>query len=80
MVKAVLYGVQVFYSFFIMWVPGGRRSPYLAHQAVLTLAGEGSRLLFMTYNGWVMLAVAFGAFVGFLLFGGASSARTVACH
>lgn len=55
-VKAALYAVQVFYSFFIM-------------------------LLFMTYNGWVMLAVAAGAFVGYMVFGGTTgSVRTVACH
>jgi copper transporter 1 len=35
----------------------------------------------MTYNGWVMLAVAGGAFVGYLLFGKKlSAAKTVACH
>jgi len=55
-VRAALYAVQVFYSFFIM-------------------------LLFMTYNGWVMLAVAGGAFVGHLLFGlKTSSTKSVACH
>ncbi|KAL1643345.1 copper transpport protein [Diplodia intermedia] len=60
-IKAVLYAVQVFYSFFIM-------------------------LLFMTYNGWVMLAVAVGAFVGYLAFGdangggGGGATKTVACH
>jgi len=55
-VRAVLYAVQVFYSFFIM-------------------------LLFMTYNGWVMLAVAVGAFVGHLMFGlKTSSTKSVACH
>ncbi|OAL56048.1 Ctr-domain-containing protein [Pyrenochaeta sp. DS3sAY3a] len=54
-VKAILYAVQVFYSFFIM-------------------------LLFMTYNGWIMLAVAVGAFVGYLLFSNSSSTKTVACH
>ncbi|KAH7086771.1 Ctr copper transporter family-domain-containing protein [Paraphoma chrysanthemicola] len=37
-------------------------------------------LLFMTYNGWVMLAVAVGAFVGYLLFSNSSSTKTVACH
>ena len=37
------------------------------------------RLLFMTYNGWVMLAVAVGAFVGYLGFGGSAS-KSVACH
>lgn len=39
------------------------------------------RLLFMTYNGWIMLAVAVGAFVGFLMFSGNGSAtKSVACH
>ncbi|KAE9962986.1 hypothetical protein BLS_009814 [Venturia inaequalis] len=37
-------------------------------------------LLFMTYNGWVMLAVAVGSFVGYLAFGQGSSTKTVACH
>lgn len=35
----------------------------------------------MTYNGWVMLSVAVGAFVGYLVFGGDSPAtKTAACH
>lgn len=35
----------------------------------------------MTYNGFVMLAVAVGAFVGYLTFGGAApAAKSVACH
>lgn len=39
------------------------------------------RLLFMTYNGLVMLAVAVGAFVGYLAFGQDDSAtKSVACH
>jgi solute carrier family 31 (copper transporter), member 1 len=38
------------------------------------------RLLFMTYNGWIMLAVAVGAFVGYLMFSGSSSTKSVACH
>merc|ERR1711881_162857 len=54
-VKAFLYAVQVFYSFFIM-------------------------LLFMTYNGWIMLAVAVGAFVGYLMFSPGPATKTVACH
>ncbi|CAL5866144.1 uncharacterized protein PFLUO_LOCUS351 [Penicillium psychrofluorescens] len=38
-------------------------------------------LLFMTYNGMVMLAVAVGAFFGYLLFAdGTPAAKTVACH
>lgn len=55
LVKAALYAVQVFYSFFIM-------------------------LLFMTYNGWIMLSVAVGAFVGYLAFGNSSPTKSVACH
>ncbi|KIW66415.1 hypothetical protein PV04_05751 [Phialophora macrospora] len=55
-IRATLYAVQVFYSFFIM-------------------------LLFMTYNGWVMLAVAVGAFVGYIAFSNKlPSTKTVACH
>ncbi|QIW95444.1 hypothetical protein AMS68_000962 [Peltaster fructicola] len=54
-IKAILYGIQVFYSFFIM-------------------------LVFMTYNGWVMLAVGFGAFLGYLMFGRSSISRSAACH
>ena len=35
----------------------------------------------MTYNGWVMLAVAVGAFVGYIAFGrDTPSAKSVACH
>lgn len=41
---------------------------------------NGCRLLFMTYNGWIMLAVAVGAFVGYLMFSQSSSTKTVACH
>ncbi|KAJ5780646.1 hypothetical protein N7457_005806 [Penicillium paradoxum] len=38
-------------------------------------------LLFMTYNGPVMIAVAVGAFVGYLAFSeGTSATKTVACH
>ncbi|KAL1997845.1 hypothetical protein VTN02DRAFT_607 [Thermoascus thermophilus] len=54
-VLAALYGLQVFYSFFIM-------------------------LLFMTYNGAVMIAVAVGAALGYLAFGGSTASKTVACH
>ncbi|KAF3162637.1 hypothetical protein TWF225_006720 [Orbilia oligospora] len=55
LIKALLYALQVFYSFFIM-------------------------LLFMTYNGWVMLAVAVGAFVGYMIWGNTSAVKSVACH
>ncbi|CDM32234.1 hypothetical protein DTO013E5_3559 [Penicillium roqueforti] len=38
-------------------------------------------LLFMTYNGPVMIAVAVGAFVGYLTFSeGTPAAKTIACH
>ncbi|KAG5290073.1 ctr copper transporter [Histoplasma ohiense] len=36
-------------------------------------------LLFMTYNGWVMLAVAVGAFMGYMVFGGEAT-KSVSCH
>ena len=71
-IKAALYAVQVFYSFFIMSVDtiGSREC-----------TADMARLLFMTYNGWVMLAVAVGAFVGYLLFSAnLSSTKSVACH
>lgn len=57
--KALFYGAQVFYSFFIM-------------------------LLFMTYNGWVMIACAVGASLGYLVWGGRAEGegegKSVACH
>ncbi|KAK8925116.1 hypothetical protein H634G_05714 [Metarhizium anisopliae BRIP 53293] len=38
-------------------------------------------LVFMTYNGWVMLAVSLGAFLGYLFFGHCTSAtKDNACH
>ncbi|TDZ27129.1 Copper transport protein CTR2 [Colletotrichum spinosum] len=38
-------------------------------------------LVFMTYNGWVMGAVAIGAFVGYAVFGNStSSTKDNACH
>ncbi|GAB7354043.1 hypothetical protein MBLNU459_g4624t2 [Dothideomycetes sp. NU459] len=37
-------------------------------------------LLFMTYNGWIMLAVGVGAFVGYLVFGNATATKSAACH
>jgi copper transporter 1 len=38
------------------------------------------RLLFMTYNGWIMLTVGFGAFIDHLLFGGSSIGQGSTCH
>ena len=46
----------------------------------LPRAHECSRLLFMTYNGWVMLSVAVGAFIGYLAFGSGSASKDVSCH
>lgn len=43
-------------------------------------ADSDVRLLFMTYNGWVMLSVAVGAFIGYMLFGSAGATKSVACH
>jgi len=38
-------------------------------------------LIFMTYNGWVMIAVSVGAGLGYLLFGGRTTAtKDTACH
>ncbi|KAL1963372.1 hypothetical protein VTN77DRAFT_8388 [Rasamsonia byssochlamydoides] len=37
-------------------------------------------LLFMTYNGWIMLSVAVGAFIGYLVFGESTASKSVACH
>jgi copper transporter 1 len=38
-------------------------------------------LVFMTYNGWVMLCVSLGAFVGYVVFGQDTSAtKENACH
>ncbi|KAI0136640.1 Ctr copper transporter family-domain-containing protein [Xylariales sp. AK1849] len=38
-------------------------------------------LLFMTYNGWVMLAVTVGNFAGYLMFGtGTKATKETACH
>ena len=41
---------------------------------------EYCRLLFMTYNGFIMLAVAVGAFIGYVAFGEGSASKSVACH
>ena len=46
----------------------------------LRLLNRRSRLLFMTYNGWIMLAVGFGAFVGYLGFANSTSVKNAACH
>ncbi|KAK0119065.1 hypothetical protein ONS95_007928 [Cadophora gregata] len=49
--------------------------------AVQTFYAFMLMLLFMTYNGWVMLAVGVGSFVGYLAFGNNTSAtKDSACH
>lgn len=52
---ALLYGVQVGYSFMLM-------------------------LVFMTYNGWYMMAVVAGAGLGFYLWGDEADTRAMVCH
>jgi hypothetical protein len=47
---------------------------------IASIADVCSRLLFMTYNGWVMLAVAVGAFIGYMAFGSGGATKSVACH
>ncbi|KAG5365431.1 Copper transport protein [Yarrowia sp. C11] len=37
-------------------------------------------LVFMTYNAWLMAAVAIGAGVGYFIWGGESSERSMSCH
>lgn len=57
-----------------------------AHNTILQphsskLTSTSPRLIFMTYNGWVMVAVAVGAFVGYVIFGNStSSTKDNACH
>ncbi|KAK7923948.1 ctr copper transporter [Apiospora marii] len=49
--------------------------------AVQTFYAFMIMLLFMTYNGWVMVAVAVGAFAGYLVFGKSTCAtKETACH
>ncbi|KAJ9157807.1 CTR2 short splice [Pleurostoma richardsiae] len=49
--------------------------------AVQTFYAFMIMLIFMTYNGWVMLSVTVGAFVGYLLFGNTTTAaKETACH
>ncbi|KAJ3484419.1 hypothetical protein NLG97_g7053 [Lecanicillium saksenae] len=41
----------------------------------------GLMLVFMTYNGWVMVAVSLGAFLGYYVFGDQTAAtKETACH
>lgn len=72
---AALYAIQVFYSFFIMWVH------LLSGCSRETRTDHLTRLLFMTYNGLIMIAVAVGAFFGYLIFSDDTpAAKTIACH
>ena len=70
-IKAALYAAQVFYSFFIM---------YVHHALFPYTVAQCHRLLFMTYNGFIMFSVAVGAFIGYMVFGSGSASKTVACH
>lgn len=72
-IKAAFYAVQVFYSFFIMQV-------FSSFPWAVSVYSSGRRLLFMTYNGWIMLSVAVGAFVGYLVFGNSTVTKSAACH
>lgn len=57
-----MYTLQAVYSLFIM-------SVVLGHNRDEVDLADWSRLLFMTLNGYVMLAVAVGKFLGYCVFG-----------
>ncbi|GKT55118.1 CTR copper transporter [Colletotrichum tofieldiae] len=77
LVKAALYAAQNFYAFMLICA---RELGRMARGERWKLA-DSSRLVFMTYNGWVMAAVAIGAFVGYVAFGNStSSTKDNACH
>ncbi|CAH0049791.1 unnamed protein product [Clonostachys solani] len=60
------------------FLPAGQSQAQLGQR---THVVKGALLLFMTYNGWVMIAVTLGAFFGYLIFGKSSSAtKENACH
>ncbi len=44
------------------------------------LEAAWARLIFMTYNGWVMLAVSLGAGLGYLVFGGTPVTERLPAH
>lgn len=45
------------------------------------MTGCCRRLIFMTYNGWVMVAVTLGAFFGYLSFGAHTPVnKETQCH
>ncbi len=47
----------------------------------MDVVADSFRLLFMTYNGWVMVAMSAGWFLGYLFFGGNTPAtKEAACH
>ncbi|KAI1005937.1 hypothetical protein K3495_g2286 [Podosphaera aphanis] len=49
--------------------------------AIQSFYGLMLMLIFMTYNGWVMLSMGVGAFLGYLIFGEDTSAtKDGACH
>ncbi|PHH62906.1 hypothetical protein CDD82_1952 [Ophiocordyceps australis] len=73
---------------FVKW-PGQSQGPasQRAHLVKASLYGLQNfyafmlMLVFMTYNGWVMLSVSLGALLGYLVFGqDVSSTKENACH
>jgi hypothetical protein len=74
----------MYVSLFSSLLPSPHTFPSVSYPWLLFLTGGlggSSRLVFMTYNGWVMVAVSLGAFVGYLLFGHSTSAtKDNACH
>lgn len=55
-----------------------RRAQQLVMYAIQVAYSFLLMLVFMTYNGWLMLAVAVGAGLGYYVFGG--DGRSMACH
>jgi hypothetical protein len=75
---------------YLFFLPGlhfpfhSQENPKLGVPLLLRFKERGeayeNRLLFMTYNGWIMLAVGVGAFVGYLVFGNSTVTKSAACH
>ncbi|KAK1512956.1 ctr copper transporter [Colletotrichum tamarilloi] len=85
LVKAALYAAQNFYAFMLMKEAILEDAQLAEKKEILHDARKKRltrhRLVFMTYNGWVMVAVAIGAFVGYAAFGSStSSTKDNACH
>lgn len=90
----MLYGIQNFYAFMIMYVfllgirlGGSLELPrfffvsFFSVSCLTRASWKTKRLIFMTYNGWIMIAVSVGAGLGYLVFGGRTPAtKETACH